>query len=193
LQPFLPLLLSWSGRSELSNLMAAEQTGPAIRIPATRLLSGFYVNELLLRLLQPHDPYPLFEGYHQTLQGLAEAEHEEPILRIFEKHLLAELGYGLLLDSEAPDHKPIESTGTYRYILEHGPTALEGNGTGILLSGKALLALHRESLDDPVVLREVKRLTRAALEARLQGRPLKTRTLLIADYQRRHGRTPDGV
>ena len=192
-QPFLPLLLSWSGRGELSNLTTVEQTGSAIRIPAKRMLSGFYINELLLRLLHPHDPYPLFDGYHKTLQDLAEAEHEEPVLRIFEKHLLAELGYGLLLDSEAPSNNPIESTKKYRYILEQGPTAVESSGTGIMLSGKALLALHRESFDDSVVLREVKRLTRAALDLRLQGRPLKTRALLIADYQRRHGKTSHGV
>ncbi|MEE4378460.1 MAG: DNA repair protein RecO [Candidatus Competibacteraceae bacterium] len=193
LQPFLPLLLSWSGRGELSNLTTAEATGPTVRIPAKRLLSGFYINELLLRLLQPHDPYPLFDDYHQTLQDLAEFEYEEPVLRIFEKRLLAELGYGLLLDSEAPGNNPIEPTKRYRYILEQGPIAVEGDGAGITLSGKALLALHSESFDDSSVLREVKRLTRAALEMRLQGRPLKTRTLLMAEYHRRRGKTAHGV
>lgn len=190
LQPFKPLLLSWAGRGGLGNLTGVEETGAAVPIPPARLLCGFYANELLLRLLQPHDPYPaaLFESYQQTLRGLAHAQFEEPVLRLFEKRLLAELGYGLLLDSEALSTRPINPQGLYRYILDQGPVPVERPGNGITISGSALLALHREALGEPALLREIKRLTRAALDLRLQGQALRTRALLRAEHQRRCSR-----
>lgn len=188
LQPFSPLLLSWSSKGNLGNLVAAEEAGASVPIPPSRLLCGFYVNELLLRLLKPYDPYPatLFEAYQQTLQDLALAQFEEPALRLFEKCLLAEMGYGLILDSEAVlSNKPIDPQGLYRYVLDQGPVPFEQTGSGITISGSALLAFHRETLSEPAQWGEIKRLTRAALNVFLQGQPLKTRMLLRAEYQRR--------
>ncbi|MCP5419682.1 MAG: DNA repair protein RecO [Gammaproteobacteria bacterium] len=192
LQPFKPLLLSWAGKGGLGNLSGAEETTPAPPIPTDRLLCGFYVNELLLRLIQPHDPCSvgLFETYRNTLQALACSPFVEPVLRIYEKHLLTELGYGLLLDSEAVSNQAIIAQGLYRYLLDQGPLPMvrERPGPGIPVSGRALLALHHEALDEPALWREIKRLTRAALDLRLQGQVLKTRTLLRAEHQRRLNR-----
>ena len=181
LQPFRPLLLSWSGKGELLNLNHGEEAGAVIPIPATRVLSGLYVNELLLRLLARQDPHPkLFAFYTQVLQALAETRLEQPVLRVFEKHLLRELGYGLLLDQEALNAKPLDPAGHYRYILEQGPVTATQTRIGIPVSGKTLLALQQEVLDDRQVLREAKRLTRAAIAMHLHGRGLRTRELLIA-------------
>lgn len=186
LQPFVPLLLSWSGRSELMTLSTAEEEGNPIPLPAARLLSGLYVNELLVRLLQPYDPYPgLFEPYSQALEGLAGMASVEEVLRVFEKRLLAELGYGLRLDTEALSGAPIVPEAAYCYVLAQGPVAMAQARAGIAISGKGLLALRHEVFNDLTVLPEIKRLTRAAIGVHLQGRPLKTRELLAARYRRR--------
>ena len=187
LQPFQPLLLSGSGKGELLTLTTAEEAGWPLPPPPTRWLSGLYVNELLLRLLPRHDPHPgLFAAYQTVLEALAGSSTEEAALRIFEKRLLAELGYGLLLDIDADSGAPIAAERVYRYVLEQGPCSLARTAGGILISGKSLLALRQENLADAGVLREAKRLTRAALGVYLQGRPLQTRELLAA-LQRRTG------
>ncbi len=185
LQPFQPLLLSAAGKGELLNLTAAEEAGAPLPPAPTRWLSGLYVNELMLRLLQRHDPHPgLFAAYAVVLAALADAEHEEPALRIFEKRLLAAIGYGLLLDAEAHSGRPIVPDGAYRYVLDRGPCDTVPAGPGIPISGKSLLALRQETFPDAVALREAKRLTRAAIGVHLQGRPLQTRTLLSAVQRR---------
>jgi DNA repair protein RecO (recombination protein O) len=193
LQPFQPLLLSGAGKGELLTLTVAEEAGRPLPPPPARWLSGLYVNELLLRLLPRHDPHPgLFAAYQAVLEALTGPVAEEVALRIFEKRLLAELGYGLLLDAEADSGAPIVAERVYRYVLERGPCSLAPTAGGILISGKSLLALRQENLADAGVLREAKRLTRAALGVYLQGRPLQTRKLLAALRRRTGNLTPRG-
>ncbi len=178
LQPFTPLLLSWTGESELAMLTAAEDAGRPIPLPPNRVLAGLYVNELLLRLLPRLVPHPgLFAAYETLLAELATAPSEEPPLRRFEKRLLDELGYGLTLDCEAVSGAPIVAEEQYCYVLDRGPLAASQSGIGVPISGRGLLALRDGMLADPAVLREVKRLTRAALAEQLRGRALKTREL----------------
>ena len=178
LQPFAPLLLSWTGAGELATLAAAEDAGHPIPLPPNRVLAGLYVNELLLRLLPRLDPHlGLFAAYESRLAELAAADGEEPSLRRFEKRLLDELGYGLTLDCEAASGAPIVAEEQYCYVLDRGPLAASPSEVGVPISGRGLLALHDGMLNDPAVLREVKRLTRAALAVQLRGRALKTREL----------------
>ena len=178
LQPFAPLLLSWSGAGELATLTAAEEGGRPIPLPPHRVLAGLYVNELLLRLLPRLDPHPgLFAAYETLLAELVAAPGEEPPLRRFEKRLLEELGYGLTLDREAASGTPIVAEEHYCYVLDRGPLAAGQAQAGVPISGRGLLALRDGMLTDPAVLKEVKRLTRAALAEQLRGRALKTREL----------------
>ncbi|CDH45241.1 MAG: DNA repair protein RecO [Candidatus Competibacteraceae bacterium] len=178
LQPFAPLLLSWSGVGELAALIAAEEAGLPIALPPNRVLAGLYVNELLVRLLPRLDPLPgLFAAYEVLLAELVTVPGEEPPLRRFEKRLLEELGYGLTLDCEAISGMPIVAEEHYRYVLDRGPLAVHRTELGVPISGQGLLALRDGILVDPTVLSEVKRLTRAALAVQLHGRALKTREL----------------
>lgn len=190
LQPFTPLLLSWSGKGELMTLTAAEDAGLPIMLSPTRLFSGFYVNELLLRLLPRHDPHPgLFEAYRRVVTDLAGVAEQEAALRIFEKRLLAELGYGLMLEVEAGNDRPIRSETNYLYVLDRGPVPADGqSGFGIPISGKSLLALSRECFGDADELREAKRLTRSAIGVHLGDQPLRTRQLLLSSPLSREGR-----
>ena len=188
LQPFAPLLLSWSGAGELATLTAAEDAGRPIPLPPQRVLAGLYVNELLLRLLPRLDPHPgLFAAYVSLLEELAAAPGEEPPLRRFEKRLLEELGYGLTLDCEVASGAPIVAEEQYCYVLDRGPLAADRVQTGVPISGRGLLALRDGVLGDPAVLREVKRLTRAALAEQLHGRALKTRELYRIKRESRPG------
>src|SRR3954451_22008893 len=123
---FHPLRLGWSGSAELANLMQAEWGGtlqPAFRPLARRgLMCGFYLNELILRLLPREDPHEaLFDAYAQALARLAAAERVPALLRIFEKRLLAELGYAPMFDRDAQSGAPIEPTGSYVYEPDRGP------------------------------------------------------------------------
>ena len=183
LQAFQPLLLSWSGRGELGTLTGVEAAAACSvtpRLSGTALYAGFYLNELLMRLLQRQDAHPeLFDAYAQTLPGL-QTEPQRP-LRLFEKHLLETLGYGLLLDHEAASGEPVDAEADYVYALETGPTRCTVATVGQLrLSGRSLLSLAAEDLSDAQSLADSKRLLRAALDLYLGGRALKTREVFAA-------------
>lgn len=99
LQPFVPLLVSWAGRGEAPRLTGAEVdhthafAGP---MPHDRLMSGWYLSELVLSLTARHDPQPeLFVHYANALTGLRQSASQEQTLRLFEKRLLDVLGYGV--------------------------------------------------------------------------------------------------
>ncbi len=181
LQPFTPLLLSWTQRGELGNLTGLESAGPAAVLQGRALMAGFYLNELLLRLLPRQDAHPaLYDRYAYAVDGLA-TDRTAPVLRVFEKHLLSAMGYGLVLTHTVADEAEIDAQGRYRYDLESGPVpAAGGMVSGMLISGRALLALHHEALDDADDLKAVKRLLRAALERHLDGRGLKTSGVMRA-------------
>jgi DNA repair protein RecO (recombination protein O) len=178
LQGFRPLLLSWNQRGELGTLTGAEAR-TATGIPAgPHLMSAWYLNELLMRLLTRYDPHPrIFAAYEQALQNLGAAE--QPTLRIFEKHLLQELGYGLLLDQEVESSRPVMADALYEYRLESGPVLADvRRDSGVFLHGYSLLALHEERLADETACHEVKCLMRAVLALYLGPRPLRTREVL---------------
>ncbi|BCX81524.1 DNA repair protein RecO [Methylomarinovum caldicuralii] len=173
LEPFQPLALRWRGRGEPATLTAAEAAGPPLRLDGTGLYCGFYLNELLSRLLARDDPHPaLFDVYLETLKALAGGEVERP-LRRFELRLLGEIGYAPLLDHEVEYARPVVAAARYRYLPDQGPVADPAGW----LQGRTLLALARDALDDGEVRRQAKRLLRLLLDHRLQGRPLQSRRL----------------
>lgn len=178
LRPFLPLLCSWGGRGELFSLRRAEVAGRMPVLSGQALFAAYYLNELLLRLLQRQDPHPeVFEAYVQALDGFA-GQPLEAVLRLFEKRLLEALGYGLVLDTDVHG-EPVAAERRYRYIPEQGPEPIQGgmrDEGG--LSGRALLALAAEACDNVQDLRELKPLLRRVLGLYLGERPLKTREFL---------------
>jgi DNA repair protein RecO (recombination protein O) len=183
LKPFQRLLIGWSGKGELAVLTAAEMDGPGHELEGPALYCGFYMNEVLIRLLHRHDSHgALFDAYQAALPRLRVDGFNEPVLRIFEKHLLRELGYGLVLDHDIEDRAPIDTAAMYDYVLDRGPVRqahpdLNRPTEGVRVRGASLVALARESLNDPVVLRDAKMLMRAALARHLGDRPLHSRKL----------------
>jgi DNA repair protein RecO (recombination protein O) len=179
LQPFRPLLISWVGRGELMTLTSCESAGPAGQIGGRLLMSGFYVNELLLRLLHRHDAHPaLFDSYAAALLALEDPAQEQRALRIFEKNLLQELGYALVLNHQTDTGELLVSEKIYSYQLEQGPHRYNEHRPGIPVHGGSLLSLASEQLHDPVSLRETKHLLRASLAIYLGDKPLQSRKLL---------------
>lgn len=179
LQPFLPLLLSWRGQGELPTLSGVESAGPAAVLQGDRLLSGIYLNELLMRLLHRNDPHPvLFAGYLDTLRALSEDADIEICLRRFECMLLQEIGYGLILDHDVASGEPIDAAASYTYLPDRGPMRHEGpERDGLLISGRSLQALAANHYPDQQTRQEAKRLLRAVLAVQLGDRPLKSREL----------------
>ncbi|MGD8310305.1 MAG: DNA repair protein RecO, partial [Chromatiales bacterium] len=163
LQPFAPMLAAWSGRGEVKTLRQFDQVGRPIRLQGRALYCGFYVNELVMRLLGRHDPCAgLFESYGRTLLGLAAGGDPEPALRRFELRLLEELGYGLQLMADAENGRPLDPARRYRYEIERGPvevgSAVDGAYAGETLLGLASGAHLREN-----AARESRRLMRSVL------------------------------
>ena len=102
LRPFISLLTTWSGQSDLVTLSQAETHNAFYDFSGSVLISALYLNELLVRTLHLHDPHPdLFVAYQKTLARLVHGDSQEGPLRLFEKTLLSELEYGLVLTKEA--------------------------------------------------------------------------------------------
>jgi DNA repair protein RecO (recombination protein O) len=181
LQPFQALLLSWAGRGDLLSLHNVEPDGPTQGLHGAALISGFYLNELLMRLLQRHDPHPeLYHAYRTTLLRLQDPEQIEWTLRLFECDLLDHLGYGLLLDCAADTGLSLDPQRAYVYLPERGPVPAE-QAEGQAISGETLLALAQAQWPllaaSDTVLREAKHLMRQSLARYLGPKPLASRAL----------------
>ena len=180
LLPFRLLLLSWSGRSELPTLTGADTEGPARSLAGRFLFSGFYVNELLMKLLAREDPHPeLFEDYRCAIAQLGVGGPADAVLRTFEKRLLDALGYAPTLDRAVDTGVPISADKRYRYVPEQGPVEEPGAGEGPMVSGRTLLALAAGRIADEGEgeRSEARRLMRAILSPHLGPRPLGSRQL----------------
>jgi DNA repair protein RecO (recombination protein O) len=185
LMGFQPLTLSWFGKQELRTLHGAEWQGGQPQLAGTALLCGLYLNELLLNLMVRDDPHErLFDYYQLTLQRLARESEHAATLRCFEKHMLQELGYALLLEFEADSGKPVEPDLQYRYVIERGAVPLADAGAlGLAVRGKTLLDTAADDYRDPFSAQQCKQLMRMLLNHHLDGRQLHTREL-IKDLQR---------
>lgn len=180
LMSFQPLSLSWFGKNELRTLHSAEWQGGQPLLQGTALLCGFYLNELLLNLMVRDDPHEqLFDYYQQTLLRLAHGAELASTLRCFEKHLLQELGYALLLEHEAGSAKPIDPVLSYRYVIERGavPDTHDAD-TGLAVAGKTMLDMAADDYSDVQSARQGKQLMRMLLNHHLDGKMLHTRELI---------------
>jgi DNA repair protein RecO (recombination protein O) len=179
---FHPLRLGWSGSGDLANLMAAEWGGalqPAsLPLAGRGLMCGFYLNELILRLLPREDPHEaLFDAYSEALARLSAAQSLPAVLRSFEKRLLAELGYAPLLDREALSGEPIEPSVSYAYEPDRGP--VRASRGDLLVSGRTLLDLAADDYSRSETRDEARYLMRALIGQRLHGQVLHTRSVLM--------------
>jgi DNA repair protein RecO (recombination protein O) len=176
---FHPLRLSWSASAELGNLIGAEWAGALQPLAGQGLMCGFYVNELVMRLLPRDDPHEaLFDAYAQSLAQLSQGTAHAAALRAFEKRLLAELGYAPLLERDAAS-RPIDPEGLYVYEPERGPLPASGpRSDALTVRGRTLLDVAADDYSSAQTRDEARGLMRALIAARLHGQVLHTRSVL---------------
>lgn len=180
LRPFQLCQMSWSGRGDLFTLRAAEPVGAAAKVSGMPLMAAYYMNELLIALMHRCDPHPnLFTHYGGALASLANNEETELVLRRFEVALLAEIGYGIVVEHDVVDELALEANRKYEYVIDRGPVPVSDTHSGeLVFQGSELLAIANGDRLDVEQLKSAKRLLRAVLNSSLGGRRLKTRQVM---------------
>jgi DNA repair protein RecO (recombination protein O) len=176
---FHPLRMTWSASAELGTLISAEWAGGQPTLAGLGLMCGFYINELLLRLLPRDDPHEaLFDAYAEALARLAAGGPQAPVLRGFERRMLAELGYAPLLDRDAANGAEIQPAKHYAYEAERGPVETSRTNGESVISGRTLLDMAADNYDSSRTREESRRLMRTLIGERLGGQTLHTRAVL---------------
>ncbi|MBJ90531.1 MAG: DNA repair protein RecO [Woeseia sp.] len=176
LRPFLPLQISWIMRSDLGTLTGAEMGGSPISLAGDALLSGYYVNELIINLLHRHDPQPeLFSLYEATITQLNSSALISATLRRFEIEALALLGYALNLHHDTQTGGELTAEVTYQYHVDQGPVAADGYDDSMTFLGSELQAIARYEFSNPETLNNAARLLRSIISWHLNGKELKSR------------------
>ncbi|HEX4325874.1 MAG TPA: DNA repair protein RecO [Burkholderiales bacterium] len=182
LMQFQPVAFSWTGKNDLRSLTQAEWLGGLPGLSGDALFCGFYLNELLLKLLARDDAHErLFDCYEDALRGLADQKSgrdEATVLRGFERELLREIGYALNLTHEAGEGAAIVAEGRYVYHPERGARRLEAHEhPEIEISGRTLLDLDSGTYSSAQTATQAKLLMRQLLNHQLNGRALATRQI----------------
>ena len=191
LLPLQALRVSFGGDAEIRTLKGAEWGGGHVMPTGEALLSGYYLNELLLRLLARDDPHEdLFDAYAMVVEVLA-SEHGEALqaaLRSFELLLLRETGVLPSLDAQTMTLEALDTEERYTLVPEGGlRQSHDDDRAG--LSGAQWQALQR-ALDDHApfmatlhasapVAAALKPQLRALLHYHCGGAMLHTRQLMM--------------
>jgi DNA repair protein RecO (recombination protein O) len=181
LQTFQPLLLSWSGKSEVRTLTGAEWVGGMLPLGGDGLLCGFYVNELLVKFCAREDPQPpLFNHYVLTLTRLAHGEPAVQVLRSFERVLLRETGYAMALNRTVA-RRAVEPDRRYVFDPERGVRNADDDVPSHwpVITGQTLLDMEQDDYHRAQTVAQSKTLMRFLLNTYLGGTPLATRQILI--------------
>lgn len=182
LQHFHPISLSWSGRGEVKTMTKAEYVGGMLPMAGDALLSGFYLNELLLRFCPREDAHPaLFKHYMITLTRLAHGEAAGLVLRSFERVLLQETGFAVAFDRVAGSDERVQPGLDYVYQPERGVRRAQASDPSSwpVISGQTLLDMAQDDYGRAQTVAQSRGLMRFLLHYHLQGVPLKTRQILI--------------
>ncbi|WP_020405560.1 DNA repair protein RecO [Hahella ganghwensis] len=178
LQPFQKILVSFSGNSELKNLMQVESGDLHLTLSGLSLYSGFYLNELILKLLPVHGgPSDLFSQYVLALKALAAGEVVEPSLREFELALLYELGVGFDFCYESTTGTEVMET---QYYLVDAISGIQRADPADpkSLKGSVMLAIAQRLWQDPAVLLAAKKVCRSMINTLLDGKELQSRKVM---------------
>ncbi len=183
-EPFRPLRASFSRRGEMGALTGLESDGPAAGLAGEALWCGFYLNELLVRLLPRDEPVPeLLDRYAETLTALPESDGRGSRLRRFELALLAEQGLAPDLATEAESGAPLYPDGLYALDSQEGPRRAADDHPGAW-PGRAFLALATGDIPDRECARQTREIMRRLLSFHLGDRPLYTPELMRSGYRK---------
>ena len=135
--------VSTEGASDVQTLRGAEWAGGAAMLTGAALFSGFYLNELLMKLMARHDPHvALFDAYAATLPEIGGNDETgaQAALRAFELTLLQQIGLLPDLSLLTLTQQPVQPAGRYTLLPEAGVTAARGAEGE--LTGEALIGLQ---------------------------------------------------
>jgi DNA repair protein RecO (recombination protein O) len=175
---------------EVHTLRAADWAGGHAMLTGPALFSGFYVNELLMKLLARHDPHPkLFDVYGETVAALGAADDAatQAALRAFEIVLLREIGLLPDLATETASRRPVIAARRYLVVAESGVVESD-DGRDATASGATLAALEAALAGGDLrelqraaaaALAELRPLLRAQLHYHLGTSQLRTRQVMI--------------
>jgi DNA repair protein RecO (recombination protein O) len=185
LEPLQPLALDLLLRGEMATLTGVETVGAPFRLSGDAGVAGLYLNELVVRLTERQDPFPVvFDAYAQTLARLAADEPLAWSLRRFERDLLQAIGYGLQLQHEAETGEPLVPDAHYRYVVEQGAERCSG-GSAHALRGSDLLALEQDRMPDASGLKALRDMMREVIRFHLGGSELRAWRVLSMAVSRR--------
>jgi DNA repair protein RecO (recombination protein O) len=180
LQTFQPLQVAWTGKSEVRTMVSAEWVGGLRPLERSALLCGFYLNELLVKLLARDDPHAaLFDHYVAALNQLAHDEPPAIVLRKFELGLLKETGVAGNISAVAATGQPVLAEHLYVIDPERGPREATVSDTMPVVNGKTLLDMEAGDYTDTTTQQQSKFLMRHLLSHHLNGLTLNTRQILI--------------
>ncbi len=192
LRPFLPLRISWVGKSDMGTLTGAESAGPPAGMVGDAIFSAYYVNELLLHFLHRHDPQPeIFALYEEVIKALLITDNIAAALRSFELEFLSLLGYAVNLDHEAGSRNPLKIDQDYEYRMEQGPVLIERDGP-LVFKGAVFKEIAEQRFEKPDILRAANRLLREIIGFHLGGKELKSRKVLMELHRGRIVRSNTG-
>lgn len=180
LQPFIPLIINLSGKSELKTLGQVESQANSHALKHKALFAAMYVNELLVRLIHKQESdLEIFSLYAETIIELSLNSEIEPVLREFELNLLELLGYGIdfsILDEIAMNEEDVH---WYHYHNESGFERLSeaNNKLEKYFSSLVLQQIANKNFKEAETQKSAKRLLRAALSVHLGDKPLSSRNL----------------
>jgi DNA repair protein RecO (recombination protein O) len=162
--------------------------GAPLSLSGDALLSGYYVNELILKLLHRHDPQPeIFAAYSRTIERLAGGKEVAAYLRQFEIELLRILGYALNLDHDTETTEPLRPQQQYEYRVEQGLVPVSDRDGPMVFRGAEIDAIRNQQFADPAVLKNAGSLLRNVIAYHLDGKELKSRKVLKDMRNRKTG------
>src|SRR5665647_1280778 len=191
LLPMQPLHIAFGGDAEIRTLKSAEWQGGHVMPTGDALLSGYYLNELLMRLLAREDPHPaLFDAYSATVQLLASQSIDmlQLALRAFELRLLRDIGLLPMLDIETATLGALQAHTRYVLVAEAGLRQAH-DGDRASLPGEHWQALQQALGENSLFsetmaacipgLNQLKTQLRALLHYHCGVKVLKTRQLMM--------------
>jgi len=185
---FKPLLLGWAGKGELPILTSIELSGFYKQPDSTGISCGYYINELILKLLHRYDPHELlYDKYAESISQLLDNQNPNTVLRVFEKYLLQETGFGLVLDHDVDTGEAITKSFSYQYVPQKGPILANSTNDNIV-SGATLIALQTGEFNSDRERNQAQQLTRTLIDIQLNGKQLRSRRIVreMKRYREQH-------
>ena len=181
LQPFQKIQATWSNVSDLKTLYNVEWSSKYLGLKNQGLICGFYMNELIMKLLpKDESSNDFFNFYHQHIEELSLTTSYESLLRVFELKLLDELGYKVKLDQDENGYE-IHPKKFYYYEAEYGASLPDASTNGVKIIGQTLIDMHNNDYSHLNTLKESKLLMRYLMRSYTGYDLVKSKELFLTN------------